>query len=140
MNSKYNINTKVTVRFSDTDAMGHLNNAKIFSYMEEGRVTYFKNVFPDQDLAKHFDVFPFIIAQIQAEFKSPAYCGETLVVSLGITKFGTKSFTMEYDITEEKTGRPVATGSSILVMFDYKTQKTFPIPDEFKAKIQLIEK
>jgi acyl-CoA thioester hydrolase len=139
MNTPFKVKTKVTVRFSDTDAMGHLNNAKIFSYMEEGRVTYFKKVFPNQDLSKHFEVFPFIIAQIEAEFKSPAYCGETLVVGLGITEFGTKSFTMTYAISEEKTGRQVATGSSILVMFDYKTQSTFPIPDELKQKIQLIE-
>lgn len=138
--NKFPIQTKVTVRFSDTDAMGHVNNSRYFSYMEEGRVAYFKALFPDKKVSDAFSLFPFILADIQCSFKSPAFCGEILVVSLGVTEMRNSSFVMEYTIHEEASQRLVATGKSVLVMYDYQTQKSCPIPDEFRKKIMSLQK
>ncbi|HLD44962.1 MAG TPA: thioesterase family protein [bacterium] len=139
MDRKYRVQTILTVRFSDTDAMGHVNNANIFTYMEQGRVAYFNKLFPEKKLSDHYDIFPFILANIKADFKSPAYCGESLIVGLGVVHMGNKSLTMEYDIAEELTERLVATGSSVLVMYDYASAATYPIPDELKARITELE-
>jgi len=139
MTARFKINTKVTARFSDLDAMGHVNNARFFSYMEEGRVAYFNKLFPDKSLLNQFDIFPFILADIQCTFKSPIMCSETIIVSLGVIKIGTKSLTMEYDLTEEKSGRQVATGSSVLVMYDYKTKTTCSVSTAIKNRIHHLE-
>lgn len=140
MKKRFNVHTKCQVRFSDTDAMGHCNNARFFTYMEEGRVAYFTKLFPDHKPSDQFDIFPFILADIQCSFKTPAFCGETLTVGVGVTEFGTKSFVIEYEITEETSERLVATGKSVLVMYDYKTKKTYPIPDDLKERIKAIER
>lgn len=134
MGTPYKVSTKVTVRFSDTDAMGHCNNRNYFSFMEEGRVAYFGKLFPEFLKGDSRDAFPFILAKIECSFLSPAFCGETLLVSLGVTRFGSKSFDVEYEISEEKTGRKVATGKSVQVMFDYRTQQSVLLSDEFKNK------
>lgn len=125
----------IPVRFSDTDAMGHMNNARFFSFMEEGRVEYIRKLFPTENPSDSFKFFPFILADAQCSFKSPAYTGEVIEVALGITGFGNKSFTMEYLLTETKTGRVVATGKSVLVMYDYKTGKGVPVSDEFREAV-----
>jgi len=139
MAKNFNTTTKVTVRFSDTDAMGHCNNARLFSYMEEGRVHYFHKLYPEYKPSSQFELFPFILADIQCSFKSPAYCGEILIVALGVTEIGNKSFVIEYNITEEKTNRLIALGKSVLVMFDYKTHKTYPVPQDLLERIKNIE-
>ncbi len=139
MKGCFNTQTKVKVRFSDTDAMGHVNNARFFSYMEEGRVAHVQKLFPDMTMTNDLRDFPFILADIQCAFKSPAFIGETLVVSLGATEIGNKSFVYGCEIHEEKTGRLVAVGQSVQVMYDYHAGKSCPIPDDLKKKIAAID-
>ena len=139
MSSRYLVSTEISVRFSDTDAMGHVNNARFFSYMEEGRVAYFTQLLPDVDPKDSERSFPFILADIQCSFKSPLFCGGTVVVTLGVTEIRTSSFVMEYELTEKKSGRTVATGKSVQVMYDYQTEKTYPMPDHIRRLIENIE-
>lgn len=136
MTKRFRVQTTVTVRFSDTDAMGHCNNSRYFSFMEEGRVAYFKHLFPNLTSKDSFEMFPFILGDIQCRFQAPAYCADELSVSLGVTEFGNKSFVMEYDIHRKNDQLLLATGRSTLVMFDYKIQQSYPIPDAFKQVIQ----
>ncbi|MCH7826958.1 MAG: thioesterase family protein [Bacteroidetes bacterium] len=34
----------MNIRFSDLDAMGHVNNAKYLTYLEEARIDYLNNI------------------------------------------------------------------------------------------------
>jgi acyl-CoA thioester hydrolase len=136
---KFNVKTEIHVRFSDTDAMGHVNNAKFFSYMEQGRVAYVQRIVPDLDMENGLKDFPFILADVQCSFKEPLFCDETVVVSLRVSKMGNKSFVLDYLIEEKATGRLVATGSSVQVMYDYKKGRSYPIPAELRRRIEEIE-
>ena len=133
------IRIKIPVRFSDTDAMGHMNNSRFFSFMEEGRVAYVRKLFPTEKPSDSFSFFPFILADAQCSFKSPVYTGEEIEVALGVTGFGTKSFTMEYLLTEVKTARLVATGKSVMVMYDYKSGQSVSVPQEFREAVTRLQ-
>ncbi len=139
MTNRFKTKTQVTVRFSDTDAMGHMNNSRFFSFMEEGRVAYFKALMQAENIQDAFKVFPFILAEIKCAFRAPVYCNDVIEVSLGITKVGTKSFVIEYELHETKSGKLVATGDSVLVMYDYKTGQSTVIPDEFRKRVEVFE-
>ena len=45
--SEYKISQPIQLRFVDTDALGHINNAHYLSYCEMARVTYFDTVMGD---------------------------------------------------------------------------------------------
>jgi len=139
MGNDFKVSTECHVRFADTDAMGHVNNAKFFSYMEQGRVAYIQKISPGVDMQEGLKAFPFILANIQCSFKSPLFCDETVLVSLGTTQIGTKSFTLEYLLTEKDSGRLVATGTSVQVMFDYQKNATYPMPPEVRQQIEALE-
>jgi acyl-CoA thioester hydrolase len=139
MESRFTTQTTVTARFSDTDAMGHVNNARFISFMEEGRVCYFRKLYPKESLARIGELFPFILADIQCSFKKPVFCSHNIITTIGVTHFGTKSFTFEYDLFEEESGDLVATGKSIQVMYDYKTNQTIDIPQSLKDAVAEIE-
>ena len=129
------------VRFADVDSMGHVNNAKYFTYFEEARVAYFKKV-PELDFRQFGGGHrrSFILAEVSCQFKSPAVLGETLVVSAGVTSTGRSSFVMEYEMIEESSYRLVAIGRSAQVYFDYETGKSLPLPEEIKQRFVEIEK
>lgn len=139
MNLKFSFKITVPVRFSDTDAMGHMNNARFFSFMEEGRVAYVRKLFPTENPSDSFKFFPFILADAQCSFKSPAYTGEIIEVALGVVSFGTKSFIMEYILTETKSKRLVATGKSVMVMYDYQKQQSVAVSPEFRGAVEELE-
>lgn len=136
----WNVETQVHVRFTDVDAMGHVNNAVFFTYMEEGRVAYFKR-FPELDftLGRAVEGNSIILAQIQCRFLSPAFLDETLTVRLRIKEIKRSSFTLEYEITETKTGRAVAVGESVQVHYDYREKKSVEIPEALRKRFEKIE-
>lgn len=125
---------KVTVRFRDIDAMGHVNNAVYFTYMESARTAFFRRFL---EIEKPLDL-PVILGEIRCRYLSPAHFGETLRVGLGISRWGHKSFDFVYRI-EGRDGRVVATGHSVMVMYDYAQANTIPIPPEFKAQIEAFQ-
>lgn len=140
MMSDFKVNTQVTVRFADVDSMGHVNNAKFFTYMEQGRVAYFKH-FPELDFTRDGSASgtSLILAEIQCRFLSPAYLEETLNVALGVTQMKRSSFVMQYEIIETKSGRAIATGQSVQVYYDYSAKKSVEIPDTLRKKFEAIE-
>ena len=129
----YEIN--IEVAFRDIDAMGHVNNAVFFAYFETARIKYVMEVFePDQsDVIDLLDM-PLILVEATCSYKSPALLGEKLVVGIGLSRFGTKSFDLIYQIMGED-GRLVASGKTVQVMYDYGTRNAYPIPDHIKAQV-----
>ncbi len=134
------VSTEVKVRFADCDMMGHVNNAHFLTYMEQGRVEYFKK-FPELnflELKRELEC-SLILAEISCTFKSPAYLNEILVVSLGTTELKRSSIVMEYEMKEKTTGRLVAIGRSVGVYYDYQQKKSVSLPESIRKRFEEIE-
>ncbi len=135
LQEKFRYIQPVQVRFRDMDAMGHVNNAVYLTYLEMARVGYYHHLF---GLSKPED-FPFILARVEIDFRSPLVLGEELLVGIRVSRVGNKSFHFEYELREGKTGRLLAEATSVQVMYDYRTQQTMPVPPEFRRKLEEFE-
>ena len=128
--------TEITVRWNDCDPMGHVNNAVYFTYFEQARVALFRKFLGIGEgkplLAEHF---PFIMAEVSCKFIKPAYADERLIVEARVTQVKNSSFIVEYNMTDKFTGEKTATGSSVLVWYDYNTGKSKPISEEYRKKL-----
>ncbi|MFW5941529.1 MAG: acyl-CoA thioesterase [Chloroflexota bacterium] len=129
--TEFPFHSRVPVRFRDVDALGHVNNAVYFTYMEIAR----GEMVMDLLSIKQPRDFPIILGEACCRYHSPARFGETLQVGLGVSRFGNKSFDIIYQI-DGQDGRLVATGRTTMVMYDYESQKTVSVPPEFKEKIE----
>ncbi|NOZ01967.1 MAG: acyl-CoA thioesterase [Deltaproteobacteria bacterium] len=123
--------SKMRVEFRDLDAMGHVNNAVYMSYLETARMDFYDQTFGEDG----FNRFPIILGEVRIRFKSPAYIKEVLELGIRVTEISRRTFTFEYLIREEKTGRLVVEAESIQVMYDYKAGKTIDVPAEFEEII-----
>ncbi|MBI2981990.1 MAG: acyl-CoA thioesterase [Deltaproteobacteria bacterium] len=138
---RFPVKTEVTVFFSDCDPMGHCNNARFLTFMEQARVQYYKRLKAlDLRRMNARTAFGFIVAEATCSFKSPAYIDETLVIGTRIASVGNKSFVFEYEIREKKTKRLVATARTVQVMFNYQKNKSFPVPAALRKKIERLER
>lgn len=127
---------QLEVAFRDIDAMGHVNNAVFFAYLETIRIKYLGEIMENAGLLD-FELLdlPLILVEATCTYKSPALLGERLTIGAGISRFGTKSFDMLY-VVEGEDGRLVARGKTIQVMYDYMMRNAFPIPDEIKNYVR----
>src|SRR6266567_4508835 len=85
----------VEVRLSDTDAMGHVNNASYLTYVEIARVAWYEQVIGRPlPLGVHGAEEGMILAEIRMTYRSQAFHGETLAVETRVDRIGRTSFTM----------------------------------------------
>lgn len=121
----------IDVIFRDLDGMRHVNNSVYLTYLESSRIRFLHDVF---GIERVEDV-PLILGDAYLRYQSPATYPERLVVGLGVSRFGTKSFDMVYQI-DAADERVVLTGKTTLVMFDYERGESVGISADFKQTIR----
>jgi acyl-CoA thioester hydrolase len=128
----FKIVSDVQVRFSDTDALGHVNNAVYLSYLESARVDYLRELLG----AKKIEELGVIIARVEIDYKSPAFHHETMRVGCRVEEIGGSSIKMDYRVEDKDTGRLVALAKSVLVAYDYALGRPVRVSDEWRQKME----
>ena len=123
--------TPLQVRFADTDAFGHVNNAVFFSYLELARIRYFLDVLQP---GEPFERMPLILARVELDFRSPIMFGEEVEVETRVDRIGRSSIAMSHRMTAGAERRLVGEAESVLVTYDYEVARPMPVPDEWRAK------
>ena len=131
----FKLTVPVEVRFRDTDAMGHVNNACYLTYCEIARAHYWKFLVG----TRNYREVGFILATATLDFRSPCFSGETLMVGIRTRAIGRTSFSSDYQIRERDSGRLVADAQSVQVMYDYKKETKIPVTSEVRAVIARFE-
>lgn len=125
---------RLTVRFRDCDAMGHVNHAVYFTYLEQCRLTFWREVtgMPSPQTRV-------IIARAECDYRAPAHFGDELEVRLGVGTIGRSSFVLEYEIVPVGTDRQVAAGKTVMVSYDYEAGRPVPLPEATRALLNRLQ-
>jgi acyl-CoA thioester hydrolase len=116
--------------FSDTDALGHINNTRLPVWFENARDPIFKIFTPSMQL----DNWPLILARITVDFKEQLYLDHLVEIKTYISKIGNTSFTVTQQAWQD--GICKAEGDSIMVYFDYATKSSSRIPDDIRVALE----
>jgi acyl-CoA thioester hydrolase len=129
---------KINVRFSDLDAMRHVNNAAYLSYLEEARISYFNDILGRPNNSLNFGA---VIARIEIDYLQPINLGDELEILTRVSKIGNKSSDVEHLIIIERGSERIQAAAALtkLVSYDYKKLQSMPIPEEMKSKIKMYE-
>src|SRR5205814_2837065 len=98
MPTDYAFRHTLDVRFRDCDALGHVNHAVYFTYLEQCRLTFWRELTGRP--APHARV---IVAHAECDYRAPAYFGERLEVRLNVGDIGRSSFQLRFDIINTVT-------------------------------------
>ena len=131
----------INVRFADTDAMGHVNNAVYLTYCEIARIRYWTDVTGQPIALGTKGAESLILAEARITYRAPAFHGEIVTVETRATRIGRTSFTLEHRLLAAEAGaaeagaaeagaaeagaapRLVAVSESVLVRYDYASAK-----------------
>jgi acyl-CoA thioester hydrolase len=124
---------RLQVRFRDCDLFGHVNNAVYFTYMEEARWAYWRELSGDSH-----GRLPLILARAECDFIRPVQPGERLDVWMGTTRIGRTSVSIDCEMLDER-GQAVARGKAVMVTYDYAAASPVPVPDWCRTRIEEYE-
>jgi acyl-CoA thioester hydrolase len=135
--TSFRFSIPIEVRFRDVDALGHVNNAVHFTYMEHARIAYLRRL-------GLFSGDPsdtgMIVAEAACVYKAPIVFGQTIVVRMRATNLKNSSFVFEYSLEDDGSGQVMATGRSVQVCYDYTAGRSTPIPAVWRERIQAFER
>ena len=119
---------RLSVRFRDCDAMGHVNHAVYLTYFEQGRLTCWRELTGAP--SPHTRV---IIARAECDYRAPAHFGDELEVRVNVGDIGRSSFTLVYEIVQAGSDRLIASGKTVMVSYDYEKGAPMPLPDATRS-------
>ena len=134
----------IEIRYVDTDALGHVNNATYFSYLEAARAGYYAQISghpfgTGPDSARR----TFVIAEAHITYRQPARFGEPLVCCCRVGWAGRSSFGLEYRIDAEASplgeARTVADGTTVQVFYDLEAGSVVRMPAELLERMTEFE-
>jgi len=132
----YPVVIEQNVVWGEMDAFAHVNNVVYFRYFENARLEYFHRLgWPG---GRPQGVGP-ILAATSARFKKPLEWPDRIAIGGRVSKVEADRFHMEHEILSEQWGGIVTEGTSLIVTFDYSTNKKAPVPDAIRRAIEKLE-
>lgn len=124
------------LRFSDVDRFGHVNNSVYFSLFDMCKTRYFNDVV-GTDI---FDRMAPVVVHIEANFISPVFFPDEIVIDTSIVKIGNKSFTLMQRALNQRTEEVKCYCETVMVMMDTVTNQSVEIDPEFRTKVSSYER
>ena len=123
------------LRFSDVDRFGHVNNSVYFSLFDMCKTRYLFDVV-GKDI---FEKVSIVVAHVEADFISPVYFPDEIVIETAIKKLGHKSFTLFQRAINKRTGDVKCLCETVMVVLDNNLMQSIDIPEEFRSKVTAFE-
>jgi len=104
------VETRVRVRYAETDQMGVVYHANYLVWMEVGRVEYWRASglrYRDMELE---DGVLLVVAEVNCRYLSPAVYDEEVIVRTSIAEATSRMIRFEYELIGVEDGRRMATG------------------------------
>ena len=135
---KFRHKISVKVRFSDLDAMGHVNNASYLSYLEEARLAYYNQVLKVDTNSLKFNA---VIARIEIDYIDQIRLGEVVEIYTRTARIGHKSSDVEHLVVVANNGNKKIAAKALtkLVSFDYRKNVSVSVSEEAKKTIEEFE-
>ncbi len=118
---------EVTVRWRDTDALGHVNHAVFLTYLEEGRDAFYtRTLGADPN---------YVVVRLEVNLRAEVrYPDRRVTVRIEVERIGTTSLTTRETIVTP-AGETAAQARVVTVRWDAEQRKPVPWDDADRARL-----
>jgi acyl-CoA thioester hydrolase len=121
---------EIAVRWGDMDALGHVNNAAYFTYMEQARVAWLESI---GEVVRRTGQGP-VIVSAACDYKRPIVYPAKLQIKMYAGPPGRSSFETRYQIMDSKSPPLLyALGKAQVVWVDHEQGCSMPVPSAIRA-------
>ena len=131
--------SRLRVRYAETDQMGVVYYANYIVWMEVGRVDLCKKCgFNYRDIEQDAGVF-FAVAEASCRYRAPAHFDDEVIVKTWIEHANTRIVIFAYEMRLAENDRVLATGSTRHVFVNRQMQRT-RLPAKYHAAFGIHER
>jgi acyl-CoA thioester hydrolase len=114
------------VRFGDIDVLGHVNNCRYLTYLEDARVSMFRL---DPMREGREPLKGLVVARHEIDYKRPLLFGpEKVRVETWVTELRAGSFSLAYEIRDDEY--VYVRASSVIVAYDLENTRARRLEDD----------
>lgn len=119
--------TRIRVRYAETDKMGVVYHANYYVWFEIGRTEYCRaRGFAYREMEENDDAF-LVVVESYCRYKSSAFYDDELIVRTHVTELRRRSLRFGYEIIRAETDEIIAEGETMHVITDSEGRvRSFP--------------
>jgi acyl-CoA thioester hydrolase len=125
----YTVFCSETLRFSDTDMIGHVNNVAYAALLESGRTLYTRRASFPRFASNQL----LVLARIEIDYRRELHWPNTVDIGTRLSRIGTASFVLGQGIFLGDAC--ITTGRSTLVMIDRNTRRSVPLSPAYRQAL-----
>lgn len=127
------ITTEIQQRFADADTLGHINNIHLQEYFDLGKMELYATLLGSRIDWRGVNL---VLVSIKTDMMRQTRLGDDIIVESWVEKIGTKSMTVRQRLVNRADGVANAECSTVVVCFDFASQRAIPFPDEWRAILE----
>ena len=126
------LTTTIRPRFSDTDALGHINNTVIPVWFLEAREPVLR-LFRSGDAARDIAL---AVVRMEVDYLAETAFGEDVEIRTRVARIGNSSFVLAQEVFQ--SGQCTARGMTTLVHFNPQSRRAEPVPGPVREELALL--
>jgi acyl-CoA thioester hydrolase len=123
------------VQWGEMDSYGHVNNVVYLRWFESSRMVLFTLL----DFKSSTGTGP-ILASTSCRYKAPLYHGDVVTAVGRVVDIADDRFMIEHALWSRDLGRIAATGEAQIVAYDYAKKTKGRLPDDFRARVEQLNR
>jgi acyl-CoA thioester hydrolase len=132
--SEFTTVTALPVQWGDQDAFGHVNNVVYFRWFETARIDLLEH-FSSSVTMKQAGLAP-ILASVKCDYRKQLHAPDTVRIGSMVGTIGRSSMEVVHAVYSTKLKQIAATGTSVLVVFDYSQNRPVRIPEDLRSRLE----
>jgi acyl-CoA thioester hydrolase len=117
---------EVSVRWRDTDALGHVNNAVYLTYLEEARDAFYLRALGDPI---------YVVVRIEIDFRAEVrHADRSVRIEIAVERLGTTSLTTR-ETLRTPSGEVAAEARVVTLRWDSEARAAVPFSGEERARL-----
>ena len=130
------VETRVRVRYAETDQMGVVYHANYLIWMEVGRVEYWRaSGLRYRDMERE-DGILLVVAEANCRYQAPAFYDDEVVIRTTLAEANPRMVRFEYELVNAEAGHAIATGYTKHV-FCGRDHRPAKLPEKYRSALGL---
>jgi acyl-CoA thioester hydrolase len=133
------VETRVRVRYAETDQMGVVYHANYLVWMEVGRVEYWRAAGLRYRDMEREDGILLVVAEVNCRYRAPAFYDDEVIIRTSIAESNARMIRFAYELVSADDGRAIATGETKHV-FCGRDRRPAKVPAKYHAVLRIGER
>jgi len=134
---KYKVKLELRIDWSELDYFGHVNNVSFYKYIQAARVNYWDQIGLTQS-HRATNIGPMLVS-CKCDFKRPLFYPGKITIYSRIDFIKETSFSLQHLIIDDKANIS-AEATDVMVMFDFNKNEKIVFPEDFRKRVETLEK